>query len=103
MYRLELCLDLSGSVSKKIREHCDGNEQQRNQLMQYWRNVAPDASWSWLAGQLHHNQEEECLMAIKRHVKRAPGVGVVYDICHMIMYMAVIPCLYNIMVHVLCV
>ena len=73
---LEDCLETPTSVDDEIRELCDGLEQQRNQLVHYWRSVSPYASWTYLAGELHYRGEESALTAVKRYIQKGPGVRV---------------------------
>ena len=69
-------LRLSLRVSGKIFDHCTDEDQRRDQLIHYWRNTSPEASWTWLAGELYHEEETTALTAAKRFVNRAPGEGV---------------------------
>ena len=71
---LQNCLEAQTSVDDKTRELYDGLEQQRSQLVHYWKSVSPYASWTYLAGELYYwGQEESALAAAKRYFQRAPG------------------------------
>lgn len=93
MYLLEGILYSPSSVNEKIKEYCDDVEQQRNQLVQYWRRLSPYASWSSLAGQLQRFKEQSALAAAVQYVQRAPGVAVaciyIYIGMYTCMYIAV--------------
>ena len=67
------CLLLPYSVMENIFDHCFEEKQQRDQLIHYWRNSSPYASWAWLAGQLYIEEETTALKAAKQFVQRAPG------------------------------
>ena len=82
--QLEYCLFSPDSVDEKIMEHCDNDEEQRNELISYWLQSSPYAldSWKWLSGRLLYWEEESALAAAKRYVHISPGVGVAYNISY---------------------
>ena len=75
MDKLRGCLNIPGSVSKKIRESCDDEKHERDELLHYWRNFSCFSLWSWtfLGGRLHYYGEETALTAAKAYIQRAPG------------------------------
>ena len=73
--RLDDCLLLPYRVRHKIFGHCIDEDQRHDQLIHYWRNTSSEASWTWLAGQLHSLEETTALTAAKIFVNRAPGEG----------------------------
>ena len=67
------CLYIPTSVINKICTHCMDEEQQRNQLVHYWINWSPYASWSLLLGRLLWLEMENALKLAKKYFRRAPG------------------------------
>ena len=72
---LRYCLDIPHSVREKIRESCDDEKHERDELLHYWRNFSCFSLWSWtyLSGWLHYWGEETALTAAKAYIQRAPG------------------------------
>ena len=60
---------------KKIENHCDNEEQLREECIQYYLNFSCFSLWSWtyLSGELHYYGEETALTATKAYIQRAPG------------------------------
>ena len=85
-FQLYRCLNIPCSVDMKIRGCCDDKQHQRNQLVQYWWNVSPYASWSFLAGQFHFLKEESALAAAKKYVQRVPGAHACAWMWHVYIY-----------------
>ena len=77
--RLKICLHVPSSVQLKLRQQCDNDKEQRNELISWWLQSSPYAldSWKWLSGQLLYHGEESALAAAKRHVHQTPGMSVV--------------------------
>ena len=75
MDNLMPCLNIPYSVRRKIREHSESEEQQRDECMQYWRTISPYSmiGWGSLAGWLHYYGEEAALRAANGYIERAPG------------------------------
>ena len=71
------CLYTPSSVVQMICKHCDGEEQQRNQFVQYWISVSPYASWSQLAGRLLWLRMDSALVLAKNYIRIEPGVYVI--------------------------
>ena len=82
---LMFCLNIPLSVSDKIREHCnhDDEQQQRDECIHYYRKYSPYALWSWgfLGGELHFKGGEVALTAAKAYIQKAPGTLWVWNVC----------------------
>ena len=87
MGQLRRCLNIPAGVCKKIRESCDDEKHERDELLYYWRNFSCFSLWSWtfLGGWLHYYGEETALTAAKTYIQRAPGTCG----CGMCMYLNV--------------
>ena len=75
MDRLRNCLNIPLSVGRNIKDHSEDEEQLRNELVYYWRNISPYSMnrWDFIGGQLHRWGEETALTAAKTYIQRAPG------------------------------
>ena len=75
MDQLRSCLYVPDSVWEKIEDHCDNEEQRREECIQYYLNFSCFSLWSWtyLSGELHYKGEETALTAAKAYIQRAPG------------------------------
>ena len=73
--RLEDCLNIPGSVGRNIKDHSEDEEQLRDELVYYWRNMSPYSMnrWDFIGGQLHYWGEETALTAAMAYIQRAPG------------------------------
>ena len=73
--RLMNCLSIPDNVWRKIREHSEDEEQQREECIYYWVNVGPHSliGWGVLGGQLHRFGEETALRAANKYIQRATG------------------------------
>ena len=73
--RLEDCLNIPGSVGRNIKDHSEDEEQLRDELVYYWRNMSPYSMnrWDFIGGELHYWGEETALTAAKEYIQRAPG------------------------------
>ena len=71
MVGLMLCLDIPGSVEKKIREHSKYEEQQRYEFIHYYLKTTPIALWGWgyLGGELHFWGHEAALTTAKAYIQ----------------------------------
>ena len=60
---------------EKIEDHCDNEEQRREECIQYYLNFSCFSLWNWtyLSGELHYWGEETALTAAKAYIQRAPG------------------------------
>ena len=69
------CLNIPGSVQKKISEHSKDEEQQRHECIHYYLKSSPFAllGWGYLGGWLHYYGQEAALTAAKAYIQRAPG------------------------------
>ena len=72
---LRNCLNIPGSVWENIKDHSEDEEQLRNELVYYWRNMSPYSMnrWDFVGGELHLYGEESALTAAKAYIQRAPG------------------------------
>ena len=72
---LRWCLNIPDSVWGNIKGHSEDEEQLRNELVYYWRNMSPYSMnrWDFIGGQLHYCGEETALTAAKAYIQRAPG------------------------------
>ena len=75
MDKLRICLNIPDSVWEKIRERCDDEKHERDELLHYWMNFSCFSLWRWtfLGGRLHYWGEETALTAAKAYIQRAPG------------------------------
>ena len=73
--QLSLCLNIPYSVWGNIKDHSEDEEQLRNELVYYWRNMSPYSMnrWDFIGGRLHLYGEETALTAAKAYIQRAPG------------------------------
>ena len=73
--QLEGCLNIPDSVWRNIKDHSEDEEQLRDELVYYWRNMSPYSMnrWGLIGGQLHYFGEETALTAAKAYIQRAPG------------------------------
>ena len=73
--QLRGCLNIPGSVWRNIKDHSEDEEQQRNELVYYSRNMSPYSMnrWGFIGGDLHYEGEETALTAAKAYIPRAPG------------------------------
>ena len=81
------CLYVPPSVIQMICSHCDGEEQQRNQLVHYWISVSPYASWSQLAGRLMWLTMESALALAKSYIRIEPGIYIAVIDCEHVHHM----------------
>ena len=75
MGSLMVCLNISFSMQKKIKEHSKDEEQQREECIYYWMNISPDSmiGWGVLGGWLLYWGQEAALRAATEYIHRAPG------------------------------
>ena len=73
--QLEDCLNIPYRVWRNIKDHSEDEEQLRNELVYYWKNISPYSMnrWDFIGGQLHYCGEETALTAAKAYIQRAPG------------------------------
>ena len=73
--QLRWCLNIPDSVWRNIKDHSEDEEQLRNELVYYWRNISPYFmnGWDFIGGRLHYFGEETALTAAKAYIQRAPG------------------------------
>ena len=73
--KLMNCLSIPLRVRRKIREHSNDEEQQRDECVYYWRNVSPYSmiGWGFLGGDLQYEEQEAALRAAKEYIQRVPG------------------------------
>ena len=67
-------LYISRHVAQMIRENCVDEEEQKNQLVQYWIDFSPYASWSILGGRLLWLEEHPALEVARNFIKTRPGL-----------------------------
>lgn len=73
MGMVELCLCTPDDVDQMIWEQSTNEEDRRNQLIEYWLEISPYASWQWLSGRLNWKEQTSALKASLKYVQRAPG------------------------------
>ena len=66
-------LYISTHVVQMVRENCV-DEEEENQLVQYWIDFSPYASWSILGGRLLWLAENTALEMAKKFIKSRPGL-----------------------------
>ena len=68
-------LNIPDSVWENIKDHSEDEEQRRDELVYYWRNISPYSMnrWDFIGGELHLYGEETALTAAKAYIQRAPG------------------------------
>ena len=73
--QLEDCLNIPYRVWRNIKDHSEDEEQLRNELVYYWKNISPYSMnrWDFIGGQLYYCGEETALTAAKAYIQRAPG------------------------------
>ena len=73
-YDAHFCLHIPDCVVEILRKNCFDAEEQRSQLVQYWIDYSPYASWSILGGRLLWLKENTALEVAKKFVKTRPGL-----------------------------
>ena len=71
---LFFCYYISTYVTHIIGENCVNKEEQKNQLVQYYVDFSPYASWSRLGGRLLWLEEYTALEVAKKFIKAKPGL-----------------------------